>query len=101
MQFKELAARNAFWGMTRVSFSRLAEVWGINVNECTDLCSTLTTMVAEILKTDEGAVIEVLSKRLAVNDISAVYMPSLLEVDDAVQVLEHHDQREFHERQKK
>ena len=78
-----------------------ARHWMLDISGASNLMELLMLMVKHCLAPcDEATACQIIGKRLAINDLSRTFTPSLLEVDEAYQVLDQHDHKEMWDKQK-
>eukprot|EP00974_Lingulodinium_polyedra_P074733 7241244-Lingulodinium_polyedra.AAC.1 len=88
-----LAAEKSFWNLSKAALTSLANYWGMELPAGADLFETVYHMVQGILGLGPEATLQVVSSRLAINHHKMAFFEELAEIDEAVQVLEHQDQK--------
>jgi hypothetical protein len=101
IKFKELAARRAFFLMSWTDLSPFAELWNIDLSDCSSLFNVLFRMVKSILQCSDHEVMDILSLRLSADDINASFIDTVLEIDEALSLFEHTDLQEVKAQQQK
>ena len=91
MPLLHVAAHCAFWKLPRTFVLDCGKQVGAVVPAGASLCQTLVVVVMKILGKSESQALDIISQRLAVNDDSASFVQSLLEVDEAAEVLDKQD----------
>ena len=89
--FMEIACRQVWWQMSFLQISKLAKHMMKNYEACGNLFETLWQVVQKTLRTSDEQTLELVHKRVArqvVPDASS----ALLDVDEALEVLESQDQ---------
>ena len=94
-KFKVVMARNAFFTMGRVDIEGFAALWKIGLDGCVTLLSVLFRVSKSILQLSDGAVLEIIALRLGEKDLEASYLPTLLEIDEAINLFDIHDVKEI------
>mmetsp|Transcript_110224 Transcript_110224/g.351307 ORF Transcript_110224/g.351307 Transcript_110224/m.351307 type:complete len:253 (+) Transcript_110224:3700-4458(+) len=92
VEFLKVAAAEGLWDMKLSFLDKLAQHAGLEVLESTgNLCEILFHMVKHILGCDDAVAVAILAKRLAWNYISVMFAAELMQVDEAVEVMEVRD----------
>lgn len=95
------AAFQAFWRLGRTYLAQVAAVAGISLSGCDTLCSTLFVMVKHSLGVEDGEVLQILSKRLNMEDtVDGMHTAALLEMDEAKELLERSDRQRAEQEQR-
>ena len=87
----EVACRHAFWNLPRSVVVDFAKYANIPVVKEDKLCSVLFKVIQGVTKLSDSAVLDLLQKRLGVNDSSQKLVNALLEIDEAAVVFERMD----------
>ena len=95
-----LACRSAFWNLSRTLIVKWAMEEDIVCDSSMSLFEVLMYVLLEHLKLPESDVLDIVSKRLHIHDLASHFAPALLDLDEALEVLEKDDQRKVTEEQK-
>lgn len=88
----EVAARNCFWGMRRAQIEKFGKLKGAAVTEASSMLEALTAVITAILPgCSQSEMVQILSLRMLENDTSATLHDGLLEIDEALEVLDRND----------
>ena len=87
----ELAARSAFWAMDRATVVALASTRKIPTRDDASLAELLFSVMKDILAVSDEAVIALLRKRLAVNELPNTLADIFLDIEDAHELLDRSD----------
>lgn len=84
-------AHKAFWNMPRSDIVRFAALGGVVINEAASLCDSVLQAVQGILNVSDDQALDIVSQRVGQNDLPETWASTILEVDEAAQVLERSD----------
>lgn len=88
----EVAAQCCFWGMRRNQVEQYARLQGAVIHEGATFLDVLKISVMAMLPNlTQQELLEVLSTHMTENDVSASFAESLLEIDEAAELLERND----------
>lgn len=96
----ETGCKAAFWDMSRTSILSYAKELGVALESGGDLFDTFWCVVQSDLKLTDDQVLQYVAKRVARGNSQEPIADALLQVDEAVQVLDRHDQDKMEQRQK-
>lgn len=91
-QVKEVAAREAFWELSRTELMSFAEEWDISIDSGESLMGVLFTMVKAITEVPDMDVMDIIHKRLARASQPSDWTSEILEIDEALQCVDRQDQ---------
>lgn len=98
--FGKVAATAALWDMSRSDVVRLGKYFHIPMEPGANLCDLLWRFCRAMLDADDETIMDVLYRRISQNTIREDVKSTLLEVDEAAEVLDHHDTKELDASQK-
>lgn len=90
----KIAARQAFWNLGMVWLSHLAHRLGLAVagsSSSGSLSNLLFALVQHILKVDDAVTMTICCKRLGINDVDLPCAEGVLQLDEAIEILEKPD----------
>lgn len=88
----EVMAARAFWNMGASEITQFASLKpGVELPHDGSLCNTVVAAIKGILGVDDRGAVDIAAQRLARNDLSANWVKPILDIDEAVEVLEKHD----------
>lgn len=88
----EVAAKHAFWAMSRTSIVRLGGLKGVVVPGSATMCEALMLVVQACLPgASQDDVLRALAQRLCINEVSASFADAFLGIEEAHQVLDRDD----------
>lgn len=97
----EIVARRCFWCLGRSTIERFASSLGAAIPEGSSMVEALSiTIKAIIPDISEPELLQVLAQRLCTNDLSAAFSESLMEIDEAAEVLDRDDTERLHKEAK-
>lgn len=99
MGMMQLAATKCFWSMSKSEVIATCKHGGVALGDTGSLYEVLSRAVSAVLCIDEGATLKVLGQRLADSEMCNEYSEAVLEVDSAVEVLEHQDREVLQQEQ--
>ena len=83
-----IAAQQCFWDMTLAFLNKLMKYKDMEPPSNTgDPCSTLFSMLKQILDCSDEDVVSILCKRLAINDQKTVFAEELINCDEGIELL--------------
>ena len=88
-----VAAKEAFWSMTKTQVIYLAKLVGVMTDPGATLHAVLLTVVKAICNCSDAEALHITSTRLAVKDVSASFADALLDIHEAAQVMDKGDVR--------
>ena len=89
---QHVAAKNAWWSMTKADVELLMEDLQISLAGCTTAFDVFFKATKEVLQISDSQVMDILQKRMAKLLLSAKRMQDIQNVDEAAQVLRGDDQ---------
>ena len=89
---QQVAAKNAWWSMTKADVELLMEDLQISLAGCTNAFDVFFKATKEVLQISDSQVMDILQKRMAKLLLSAKRMQDIQNVDEAAQVLRGDDQ---------
>jgi hypothetical protein len=89
----------AFWMLPRTFIVKLAAQYMIRCASAWSLLQCLFHVISEHMHLGPDAVMNIISKRLHLNDLGDAYAPTLLELDEALEVLDQDDRKKVVENQ--
>lgn len=92
--------RSAWWGMSRSAISELCTYFGIAVESGAGLADMCWTMAASALGGSDQELLDILHRRVARDSNNSIFSEALLEVDEALEVIDHMDTRKVQEAQR-
>lgn len=96
----EVCCRAAFWGMSRASIVEFAKELHISIESGSDLFAVLWKVTQGVLGISDEDTLELVHKRVARDSNETPLTDALMELDEAVSVLDKHDMDMVKERQK-
>ena len=87
----EIAARHAFWKLSRTQLVLIMAAQGVVFESGSSLCDVVFSSVKSMLKCRDEEAISICEQRLAINDLTRHWSSDILAVDEAAQVLERSD----------
>lgn len=96
----KVAAKKAFWSLKVPFLTTLANHLGLELSGCSSLCEVVFRMVQGVLGVDDLECANILSLRLARNDISATYSQQITNLDEAIDCMDAHDAKRVKEEQR-
>ena len=90
-KFKVMVGRMVGFTCMRSELDQFCPWWKISLAGCTSFIQVLFRMVQGVLKCSDGETMTIISQRLASMDLRASYLPSLLEIDEAISLFDKHD----------
>ena len=96
-----VVAREAFFSMTKTQVLDFAKLLPLATQPGDKLCDVLFAVVKKLCKCSDAEALALISKRLAVNDVSASFAEALLEIDEAAQVMDKADVKLLKQAQEK
>jgi hypothetical protein len=94
-----LAARHAFWQFRMPFLVRLSGELRLDMGAYSGLCGLLVNLIKSVLEITEAEAIEIVSLRLAINDVSAAFATQLLQLDEAIDCMDTNDAKKVHQEQ--
>ena len=99
VELKKVAAQNAFWTLPTHFLVKLSPVLGAGTNSGS-LVEVLEHLIMHVLKVSEQEAMCIMAQRLAADDVICPCSEMLLQVGEAVQVLDKHDHKVMVQEQK-
>ena len=96
----QAAASKAFFSLDSTFLHKLAKHHSITCIAGSSLFETITILVKSILNLSEEAAIDIVALRLAQNSKDGKFASYLLQCDEAMEVLDVHDQKQYREQVK-
>lgn len=96
-----VAARRAFWSLTKATIQGLAAHWGIRIGEGADLFGTLFATVQGCLGGSDGETMRVVSQRLASQEQALTFSEEMSGIDEVMEVFERPDRASIEQERKK
>jgi hypothetical protein len=96
----KVACRNAFWLLPKTDIEVFADYFSIFLPKGLSLVEVLTKVIKDTLKCNDQELFEYLGKRLSNLDNETVFSEALLDIDEAMEVVDRVDQEAFVARQK-
>ncbi len=97
----KIAAKEAFWNMPVSWLAKLCDFDRIDVKEVEgDVCAMLLQMVRHYTGQSNENCLNIVAKRFAFNDVSAVVEAQLCQLDGAIDVMDINDARKFEDAKK-
>jgi hypothetical protein len=90
-----LAARKAFWQLSRTEITDLCKAHGIAVTPQDSMYKFLSGAVSGVLDCSDDTLLEVLSMRLTDSEVCNEFSSTIQEIDEAMEVLEYSDREVF------
>ena len=90
-----LAAKAAFWQMSRGEIIRFAALKGVHVEGGSSLFTTVLQAVMGVLKCPQERALEITSTRMATEKNSEWCAEQLLNMDEAVELIDHNDKEVY------
>ncbi len=94
-----IAAKSAFWKLDMSFLSKFGRHMHFDVGGSSTLCSMLSALIKSILTCNDEKVVEILSTRLAANDVSATCTKELMGLEEALDCMDINDVKKIHEEQ--
>lgn len=98
---RQVAAKQAFWSLTKPTLHSLADYWQIHVPEGADLFGTLYAMVQNCLGVSDEEAIRVVSQRLASQEQKLTFSDEMADIDEVMEVFDRPDRAAIQQEQKK
>ena len=87
----EVAARSAFWSLSKTWMDTLVQFEDWHLDSSDSVFDTLFGCIQNALKCSDEEALTITSRRLGEHDFDTVFATGLLEVDEAIECLERHD----------
>lgn len=88
-----VAAKRAFWTLPRSLLQDIASDQGIDIGQATNAFETVAALSSSILGCDQATATRVCHQRLLLLDQETAYSRDLLEIDEAIEVLDKNDHK--------